>query len=134
MTTRAIEVRRLAALGAVLLVAPAALFLASAIGRSLQPVAHEPARTLEAVVEAFLALPPTLAVALLVAAPFVAIGLAAFALSWTLRVDGRLRADLRSAGLALVPILRRPTFVVSAVVLTGSFAILVFFAVHAIAG
>lgn len=134
MTTRAIDARRLAALGAVLLVAPAALFLASAVGRSLQPVAHEPARTLGSIVEAFLSLPPTLGVALLVVAPFAAFGLAAFALLRTFRVDVGLRADLRSAGLALVPILRRPTFVVSAVVLAASGAVLVFFAVHAIAG
>ncbi len=134
MTTRALDGRRLASLVAVVLVSPAAVFFAAANGRSLQPVEHEPARTLEAIVEAFAALPPALGFALVVVAPLVALGLAAFAVGRTFRTDERLRDDLRAAGLAVRPILRRPTFVVSLVVLAGSFAILAFLAVHAVVG
>ncbi len=134
MTTRAIDVRRIAALGALALVSPAVVFFAAALGRSLQPVQHEPARTLDGIFQAFAALPSAVAVALVVVAPLVALGLALFALVRTFRSDDRLREDLRVAGRALVPIAGRPIFVISVVVFVASAAILAFLAVHAIVG
>ncbi len=134
MTIRAIDTRRLAALGALALVLPAVVFFAAAIGRSLQPVQHEPARTLEAIFQAFVALPPAVGVALVALAPLVALGLALFALVRTFRSDERLRDDLRVAGHALAPIVARPTFVISVAVVVASAAILAFLAVHAIVG
>jgi hypothetical protein len=134
MTRSVIDLRRLATFAAVLLVLPAAVFFAAAIGRSLQPVEHEPARTLEAIVEAFAAMPPALGIALVVVAPLVALCLAAFVVARTFDADERLRGDLRAAGIALMPIVRRPTLVVAAVVLVGSLAILAFLALHAVAG
>ena len=132
--TRAIDARRVAAVAAVMLVAPAVVFFTAAIGRSLQPVQHEPARTLEAIVEAFAALPPAIGFALVVVAPLAAFALSVLVLVRTVHSDERLAGDLRAAGLALELIVRRPTFVIAVVVLVASVAIVAFLAVHAIVG
>lgn len=134
MTGRMMDGRRVSTLAAAVLVAPAALFFVAAIGRQLQPVQHEPARTLDAIVNAFAALPPTVGVVLVIVAPALALLLAAVVIARTIQTDLTLRADLAVAGRALVPLLRRPTLLVAAAVVVGATAILLFLGVHAIVG
>ena len=128
------EPRPLAAVAALILVAPAALFFMAAIGRQLQPVEYQPARALNAIVEGYLALPPAVGLALIVMAPVVALLLAAFVVWRSLATDPDLPRDLRHLGVALVPILDRPTLLLSLVVCSGAAVMLIFLALHAVVG
>jgi hypothetical protein len=128
------EPRPLAAVAALILVAPAALFFAAAVGRQLQPREYQPARALNAIVEGYLALPPALGVALILVAPAVALLLAALVVWRSLATDPDLARDLRRLGVALAPILRRPTFLLSLVVCGGAGVMLALLAIHAVVG
>lgn len=118
---------------ACLLVAPAAFFFLAALGRTLQPVNHEPARTLDAVVTWFGSLPgPELGVVLLVL-PVVGLGLAV----WQLRAawaDSAARADLVGLGEAVGRVFRRPALLLSLLVIGFVGLYLSALAVHAVAG
>ena len=129
-----LEPRPLAAVAALILVAPAALFFVAAIGRQLQPMEYQPARALNAIVEGYLALPPAVGMALIVVAPAAALLLAAFVAWRTIATDPSLPGDLRRLGMALAPILRRPTLLLSLLVCCGAAGMLLFLAVHAVAG
>ena len=126
--------RRVAAAIALALVAPATVFFAAAIARSLQPVAHEPARTLSAIVDAFLALPPLVLLGLVGVAPVAAIVLAAIVVWRTATADSTLREDVRRLADAGVPFLRRPTLLVALVVLLLGLAVISVVTVHTLAG
>ena len=128
------EPRPLAAVAALILVAPAALFFMAAIGRQLQPVEYQPARALNAIVEGYLALPPAVGLALIVMAPAAALLLAALVVWRSLASDPDLPRDLRHLCVALVPILHRPTFLLSLVVCGGAPVMLIFQALHALVG
>ena len=128
------EPRPLAAVAALILVAPAALFFAAAIGRRLQPVEYQPARALNAIVEGYLALPPAVGMALIIVAPAAALLLAASVAWRTIATDPTLSGDLRRLSMALAPILRRPTLLLSLVVCGAAAGMLLFLAVHAAAG
>jgi len=131
---RSYELRPLAAVAALVLVAPAALFFGAAIGRQLQPVEHQPARALNAIVEGYLALPPAVGVGLVIVAPAAALLLAAFVVWRTVATDPALAGDVDRLGVALAPILRRRTLLLSVIVCCGAAGILLFLAVHAVVG
>jgi hypothetical protein len=129
------NVRRLMLTGfAVILVAPAAVFFFSAIGRTLQPTNHEPARTLDAIVTWFGALPAGALVAVLVLLPFIGLLLAASFVWRTWITDDGTRVDTLAFAHAAARIVRRLPFVIAILVL--AFGVLYFAAitVHAIAG
>ena len=133
MHVRTADPRRLLAVLAAVLVLPAVVFLGSAIGRSLQPVTNQPARTLDAIVAWFLSLGQLglVAVGLL---PLLGIAAGAAAVGLWLRRDAALAADLGTLGAAAVVVLRRPSFVLAALaVLLGLVCALVV-GVHALAG
>jgi hypothetical protein len=119
---------------AMLLVAPAAAFFLSAIGRSLQPTTHEPARTLDAIVTWFEALPNVALVVALVVLPVIGLllGVGFLWRMWT--SDAGLRADASSLAAAVSRIARRPAIVITGLVV--AFGVLYFLAltVHAVAG
>jgi hypothetical protein len=119
---------------AVVLVAPAAAFFLSAVGRSLQPTNHEPSRTLDAIVTWFGALPDAAVVAFLVVLPFVGLVLAAGFLWRTWTADAGVRADTLAFAEAAARVARRIPIVLAALVVL--FGVLYFFVitVHAIAG
>lgn len=130
-----IERRRLRlALVALACALPGALFFAAAVGRLLQPTEHQPARTLEAIYEAFAGLPPVVLAGLVVAGPLVAlvIGLYLIVAEW--RVDPALRSDTRALAALVGRLLRRPAFVIGIVVAAAAFFMTLALAVHAIAG
>ena len=124
---------RFAALAAIL-VAPAAIFFFAAIGRSLQPVTHEPARTLEAIVTWFGALPGASLLALLVMLPCIGLILAASMVRKTWSSDEGTRADVAAFVRAGMRVVRRPAFVLSILVLAFGALYFAAVAVHAIAG
>ncbi len=130
-----VDLRRLpvAALAAIL-AAPAAMFFLSAIGRSLQPVPHEPARTLDALVTWFVDLAAPWLVVLLIVMPAVAVAIALAVLWRALASDPGARADLVALGRSVQAVIRRPTLIVTALVV--AFGALYFGAItiHAIAG
>jgi hypothetical protein len=116
------------------LVAPAAVFFFSAVGRSMQPVAHEPARTLSAIVTWFGGLPEVVILIVLVGLPLTGLGLAAGVLWRTWTSDEVTRADLAALAGAVARVARRPAIVVNVLVVV--FGVLYFAAVtvHAVAG
>ena len=127
--------RRLMITGlALVMAAPAAVFFVSAIGRSLQPTVHQPARTLEAIVAWFGALPGVVSVAVLVVLPFIGLVLAACLLWNTWTTEEGTRADALALAQAATRIVRRFPFLLAALVVV--FGVLYFAAVvvHAIAG
>ena len=95
---------------------------------------HQPAHTLNAIVEGYLALPPTVGMLLIVAAPAAALLLAASVVWRTLATDRALPGDLQRLGLALAPIARRPAFLLCLVVCVGAAGMLVVLAAHAVVG
>ncbi len=102
------------ATAAALLVAPAILFTAVAIGRLLQPIQYQPARAAELIFEAFAALPGPLLVTLLIAAPLVALGLAVVVLRSSLQTDAALHGDLARFAWSSRQLLRHGPFVLAA--------------------
>jgi hypothetical protein len=119
---------------AVVALLPAAVFLASAIGRSLQPTVHEPSRTLNSIVEAALALPPTVTFVLFGVLPPVAIVLAGWAVRDAVRRDAAARDDLESLAHAALRALRHPTLLASAAVALVGVGVVAILVVHAIVG
>jgi anti-sigma factor RsiW len=111
---------RAATLAALLAIAPISLFVASAAGRLLQPVADQPATSEEWIFEWFVSLPAVWAALLLIALPLAAMLLAGGVLwqSWT--SDGALRSDARLTAALLGRLARKPHVWLSAgVVLVG---------------
>ncbi len=119
---------------AALLAAPAALFFLAAIGRTLQPTTHEPARTLDVLVNWFLGLGGLGLLVLLVVLPFVGAVIAAALLWRTWRADPALRSDLAVLGRAVLPFLRRPAVFLAALVVVFGAAYFAALFVHALAG
>jgi hypothetical protein len=119
---------------AVALLAPGALFLVSIVGRSLQPVEHEPSRTFNAITNGFLALPPTIAIGLIIVAPLVAMALAAMVVWRTVATDPALSQDLGRLADAAMPLLRRPTLLVAVAILVVAAGLMGVLIVHALAG
>jgi hypothetical protein len=128
------DLRRPAAAIAVALIAPAGLFFLAVVGRSLQPIEHEPARTLNHIAQAFLGLPAVAGGLVIVVAPALALLLAAAVVWRTFVTDRALTADIARLARAMVPFLRRPTLLVALVVAVAALAMAVFLAVHAIVG
>jgi hypothetical protein len=109
-----------ATLAAMLAMAPVALFVASAVGRLLQPVPNEPAGIEEHVFEWFVALPPAAVVVLLLGLPAIAIVLAGAVLWHAWRSDATLRTDARLGAALLLRLARRPlVWLCAGVVLVG---------------
>lgn len=125
-----LNLQRVAAGLALVLVTPGALFFVAMVGRSLQPVAHEPARTLNVIVLAFLGLPGPVAIGLIAVAPLAAIALAVWQTGAT---DPEVAGDLGRLA-AAIPVLRRPTLLVATAVLVLGAAMLAALLVHAIVG
>lgn len=119
---------------AVACVVPAAVFFGAAVGRSLQPVEREPARTLQAIVDWFAALGDPALLALLVALPAVGTLLGIGLVVASLREDVALRSDLLALGAAVAVVLRRPAFVLGLLTVACGIAFFAVMAVHAIAG
>ncbi len=119
---------------AVLLVAPAAAFFLSAVGRSLQPTNHEPSRMLNAIVTWFGALPGPAVVIVLVVLPFVGLALAAGFLWRTWTGDEAARADVAALAQAGARVARRPALVVGGFVVAFGVLYFVALTVHALAG
>lgn len=129
------DARRLGVAGlSAVLVAPAATFFFAAIGRSLQPITHEPARTLDAIVTWFGALPGAALLALLVVLPFIGLVLAAAILWKTWSGDAAIRADVAAFARDGAKLVRRPAFVLSILVFALGALYFAAMAVHAIAG
>ncbi len=104
-----------------ILAAPAALFFFAAIGRTLQPTAHEPSRTLDTLVTWFLGTGGLSLLVLLLVLPFVAVLMAIMLLLREWATDPTLRSDLAAVRRALRPIVRRPALLLAVlVVLFGS--------------
>ena len=119
---------------AVAAVLPAAIVLASAVGRSLQPTVHEPSRTLDAIVEAAGSLPPAVAFALFALLPLGAVVLAVWAALDALRRDDAAREDLVDLEHAVRRALRHPTLLASAAAAFVGIGVVAVLVVHAIAG
>ncbi|HYK95146.1 MAG TPA: hypothetical protein VE011_04645 [Candidatus Dormibacteraeota bacterium] len=117
-----------------ILAAPAGLFFLAAIGRTLQPTAHEPSRTLDAVVTWFLALGGLGLFALLVVLPFVAVLLAGRIVWREWSTDSTLRSDLDALRRAAVPIVHRPAVILAVVVVAFGAVYFAAMLVHALAG
>ena len=126
--------RRLAAAVALLLVVPAATFLLSAVGRSLQPTSHEPARTLDAIVSWFGALPGFLPVVLLLVFPMVGFTLATAFVWQTWTTDRTVRADTLALIRAGGRFVRRLPLVIAVLVVLFSVLYFAAIVVHAVAG
>ena len=128
--------RRRAALAilAVVAAAPGLAFFAAAGGRLLQPTANEPARTLEAIFQAFAGLPGPLLVALVAVGPFVALVLGAYVVIAEWRDSPAARADARAAAVAVGRLARHGAFVVGALVGLAGAAMVALLVAHAIAG
>jgi hypothetical protein len=102
---------------AVVAMAPITLFVASAVGRLLQPLPNQPAGIEQHIFDWFVALPAAGLTVLLVALPVIGM-LSATTVLWRCwRSDAALRADARLAAALLVRIARRPLVWVSAGVL-----------------
>jgi MFS family permease len=130
-----IERRRLGlAVAALVAATPAAIFFAAAIGRQLQPTEHQPARTLEAIFEAFANLSPMVLAALVVAGPLLALGIGGYLVVAEWRSDPNLRTDTAAFAVAGGRLLRRPAFVIGLVVAVVAALMTAFLVVHAIAG
>ena len=128
------DARRLPSVAlACLLVAPAAIFFLAAVGRSFQPVTHEPARTLDAVVTWFAGLPSAELGLMLLLLPAIGLALAIRQL-WLASGDESVRADLRSLAEASGRFVRRPALVASILVLVFGGLYFLAIAVHAVAG
>jgi hypothetical protein len=119
---------------AVLFVAPAAVLFFSAAGRSLQPTAHEPVRTLDAIVAWFGPLPDLALLTVLVVLPFAGLVLAGGFVVRTWTADEGARADTLALALAAARFGRRIPFFLA--VLVFLFGVLYFAAlgVHELAG
>ncbi len=118
----------------VLLVAPAAVFFLSAVGRSLQPANHEPSRTLDAIVTWFGALPVPAVEIVLVVLPFVGLVLAAGFMWRTWSGDEATRADVAALVQAGARVARRPALVITGVVVAFGVLYFVALTVHSVAG
>jgi hypothetical protein len=129
-----IRTRPFIATVAAILVAPAILFAAVAVGRVMQPVQYQPARAAELIFEAFAALPGPLLFALLIAAPLIALALAAVVLRTSLRADASLRGDLVRFAWSSRQLLRHGSFVVAAVAAIAAVLFLLAVAIHQLAG
>ncbi len=123
-----------AAVGSVLLVAPAVVFFGAAIGRLLQPPNREPAHLAGVVFDWFVSLPQYAAALVLLAAPSTALVLGGLVLWRSLADDDALREDVRTLGRVSIRILRRPAAWLSALVVLASAGILVIVGWHAIVG
>ncbi len=119
---------------AVLLVLPAAAFLASALVRGLQPAGRQPAAAAQAVFDGFAGLPAAAVWLLLTLAPLAAASLAGLAAWRRLRDDPAARADVAAFADGWRRILRQPALVLAALALLASAGVLAFAAVHAVAG
>jgi hypothetical protein len=106
-----------AALVAVLAMAPITLFAASAAGRLLQPLANQPAAAEERIFEWYAALPAASLAVLLVALPLIGMVLAGAVLWRSWRSDAAVRADARLAAGLLGRLVRKPLVWLSAGVL-----------------
>lgn len=122
------------AAAAAVLIAPAILFAAVAVGRVLQPVQYQPARAAELIFEAFAALPGPLLFALLIGAPLVALALAVVVLRSSLQADASLRGDLVRFAWSSRQLLRHGTFIVATLAAIAATLFLLAVAVHEIAG
>ena len=123
-----------AALVAVLAMAPITLFVASAAGRLLQPLPNQPVAAEERIFEWFVALPAMSVAVLLVALPLVGMVLAAAVLWRSWRSDAALRADVRLAAGLLSRLVRRPLVWLSACVLLVGTLLGIAAVVHGITG
>lgn len=119
---------------AVACVVPAAIFFAAVIGRSLQPIEHEPARTLDAIVAWFSSLGDPGVLVLLMALPAIGMVLGAGLVVSALREDVALPQDLVALGTAAITVLRRPAFILGLVTVLFGLGFFAVMAVHAIAG
>jgi hypothetical protein len=123
-----------AALVAVLAMAPITLFAASAAGRLLQPLPNQPAAAEERIFEWFVALPAMSAAVLLVALPLVGMVVAAGVLWRRWRSDAALRADAWLAAGLLGRLVHKPLVWLSAAVLLVGTLLGIAAVVHGIVG
>jgi len=123
-----------ASVGSAVLVAPALVFFAAAIGRLLQPQNREPAHLAGAIFDWFSSLPQAALVLALVAAPALALLLGTFVLWRGLAADDALRADVRELGRIGARILRRPAVWLSSLAVLATAAILLALGWHALVG
>ena len=128
------DLRRETAAVALGLVVPAGLFFLSVVGRALQPIDHEPARTLNQIAQAFLDLPAAVGVLVIVLAPAVGLVLGATVVWRTVNTDPTLASDITCLARAIVPFLRRPTLLVALVVTVAALAMTILVMVHAFVG
>ena len=129
-----VDLRRETATVALALVAPAGLFFLSVVGRALQPIDHEPARTLNQIAQAFIDLPAAVGVLVIVLAPAVGLLLSATVVWRTVDTDPTLASDIARLARAIVPFLRRPTLLVALVVTVAALAMTILLMVHALLG
>ena len=126
--------RRSIAAVAVALIAPAAAFFLSAIGRSLQPTNHEPSRTLDAIVTWFGTLPDAAIALVLVVLPLVGFFLAAGYLWRTWIADPAIRADTVTLVHAAGRVARHISVVFAALVVLFGLLYFAAITIHAVAG
>ena len=129
-----VDLRRETAAVALGLVVPAGLFFLSVVGRALQPIDHEPARTLNQIAQAFLDLPAAVGVLVIVLAPAVGLVLSATVVWWTVDTDPALASDVTRLARAIVPFLRRTTLLVALVVTVAALAMTILVMVHTFVG
>lgn len=124
----------LASLLSFALVLPAVAFFGAALIRGMQPGVHEPARTAQAVVDAFAQLPGDAHWILILLAPVVAAVLAAAVITVRLATDATARADVAALGAGLRRVARQPALVIAVLALLASLGTIAFVVDHAIAG
>ena len=131
------EGRRLAwvaALVAVLAMAPITLFAVAAAGHLFQPLPNQPAAAEERIFDWFTALPAASLAVLLLALPLIGMVLARAVLWRSWWSDAALRADARMAAGLLRRLARKPLVWLSAAVLLVGTLLSIAAVVHGIAG
>src|SRR5512140_616825 len=113
MDGRTIDRRRpVLAVAAAVAAAPGLAFFAAAVGRQMQPTPHEPARTLDAIFQAFANLPAPVLVALVAVGPLVALALGTYLVLAEWGDNPAVRADAHTAAAAIMRLARHGTFAV----------------------
>lgn len=119
---------------ALLLVLPAAAFVASAALRLLQPAQHMPAAAADAYFRLFVRMPGAAKLAVLLLAPAVSLVLAGVDQVQRWRRDPGWRAAVLGLAAACRPVLVRPLAVMSGLALLAAALWFAFVVMHAIAG
>jgi hypothetical protein len=124
----------LASLGAVVAMAPLAVFAVATVGRLLQPLPNEPAGTEERIYQWFVTLSGPAIVVFFIVLPVLAMAAAAVVLWRSWRADPYLRADTHQAATLGWRFLRRPPVWLSAAVLLVGLVLAAAAIIHGITG